>query len=131
MTPPRKSPQDQRHEACGKLAGIMKLHEYARYDAVGLMELIARGEITPFEAQACALEAIERLNPVLNFVAGEIDAKPAWVEGRPFSGLPFLVKEGSGVRGFPQFRGCRLGAGLLAPDDIPVSARQRATGVAI
>lgn len=109
----------------------MKLSEYASHDALGLMQLIGRGEISAQEAQACALEATAQLNPALNFIAGELAPEPQWIEGRAFSGLPFLVKDGSGVAGFPLSRGSRLGARLIAPQDSAVSKRHRDTGVAI
>jgi amidase len=109
----------------------VKLSEYARLDAIGLMDLIQRGEISAREAQACAYKAVELLNPQLNFIAGKLHAQPEWIEGRAFSGLPFLVKDGSGVAGFPQVRGSRLGARLIAVQDSAAVARQRNTGVAI
>lgn len=109
----------------------MKLGEYARLDAIGLMDCIRSGQISPREAQACALAAIDRLNPVLNLMVGDPVRAPAWEADRPFSGLPFLVKEGQGVRGFPLARGSRLGAGLLTPQDTPYAERLRHTGVAL
>ena len=46
----------------------MKLEEYARYDGLGLAELVARREVTPRELGALALAGIEKVNPRLNAV---------------------------------------------------------------
>lgn len=107
----------------------MKLSEYATYDAIGLMELVARGEVSASDLTRCALEAIERLNPQLNFMAGA--AAPAeYVAGKTFSGLPMLIKEGCGFAGLPTVLGSRLGAGLTAKQDGEYARRLRATGIA-
>lgn len=109
----------------------MELDEYARHDAVGLAQLIADRQLSAAEVQACALQAIEQLNPVLNFVSGAVERAPAWRPDAPFSGVPFLVKEGHGTKGFAAAQGSRLCAGMLAPEDAPFSTRLRAAGVAI
>ncbi|MDX2468377.1 MAG: amidase, partial [Acidimicrobiia bacterium] len=78
--------------------------EYEQYDAVGLAELVAGGEISPLELVEAAIERIEKLNPALNAVivkhyerarsiaaAGEIAG--------PFRGVPFLTKDLAMVAG--------------------------------
>lgn len=109
----------------------MELEEYARCDAVGLAQLIADGEVSAAEVQSCALRAIDRLDPQLNFISGALDRSPSWTPGAPFSGVPFLVKEGHGTKGFAAAQGSRLCAGVLAPEDAPFTTRLRAAGVAI
>lgn len=109
----------------------MKLSEYARHDAVGLMSLLQRREVSAQELQRCALEAAEQLNPKLNFLVGALDETPTWQEGASFSGLPFLVKEGSECKGYPAVMGSRLGAGLKAQQDSEIVARLRRAGVAV
>lgn len=108
---------------------MMTLREYASYDAIGLMQLVDRGEVTTAEITRCALDAIEKLNPVLNFMSGPAVATE-FVQGRAFSGLPMLVKEGCGAQGQPMVLGSRLGAGLLAPQDSEYMRRLKAVGVA-
>ncbi|MDM4768774.1 amidase [Solimonas sp. SE-A11] len=108
---------------------MMTLREYASHDAIGLMELVQRGEVSTAEITRCALDAIEKLNPLLNFMSGP--AAPAeFVAGRAFSGLPLLVKEGCGARGQPTVLGSRLGAGLTAAQDSEYMKRLRAVGIA-
>ena len=46
----------------------MRLDEYAKHDALGLAELIRKGETTPAELRQCALDGIATLNPKLNAV---------------------------------------------------------------
>ncbi|MFA5939736.1 MAG: amidase [Sinimarinibacterium sp.] len=109
----------------------MRHDEYARHDAIGLMELLRRGEVSVRDVQRCALDAATQLNPRLNFLSGALDPEPAWLAGAPFSGLPFLVKEGNECRGFPATMGTRLGAGLVAPQDGEAVSRLRRAGVAV
>lgn len=107
----------------------MKLNEYASYDAIGLMELVERGDVTTAEIMSCALDAIGKLNPALNFMAGSA-ASAEFVTGKAFSGLPMLVKEGCGCKGHPTVLGSRLGAGITAQQDGEYMKRLRAAGVA-
>src|SRR3546814_219505 len=92
------------------------------------MELVRRGEISRAEMQQCAMQAIERMNPSLNFMSG-----PASVDTHgdgPFAGLPFLFKESHGCAGQPMMQGSRLAAGLRAPADSEFIARLKRAGVA-
>jgi amidase len=106
----------------------MKLNEYAAHDATGLMALVRRGEVTPAELQHCAVQAIARLNPALNFMSGPV-APQAHGDG-PFAGLPFLFKESHGCAGQPLMQGSRLAAGLAAQVDTEFVGRLRRAGVA-
>jgi len=45
---------------------IVELHEYVRYDALGLRELIVAGEVTAAEVEAVARQAIEAANAEVN-----------------------------------------------------------------
>jgi len=72
--------------------------EYERYDAVGLAQLVANGEMTADELLAAAIDRFERLNPTINAVistrfdaaAAEIEAGPP---AGPFYGVPYLIKD--------------------------------------
>src|SRR3546814_2521013 len=80
------------------------------------------------EMQQGAMQAVERMNPSLNFRAG-----PASVDTHgdgPFAGLPFLFKESHGCAGQPMMQGSRLAAGLRAPADSEFIARLKRAGVA-
>ncbi len=108
---------------------MMTLREYASHDAIGLMELVQRGEVSVAEITRCALDAIDKLNPQLNFMSGAA-APAAFLPGRMFSGLPVLVKEGCGAQGQPSILGSRLGIGLTAMQDSEYMKRLKAAGIA-
>src|ERR1700733_12919400 len=75
----------------------MQLGEYARYDGIGLAELIRRGEVSAREAGDAALRAIERLNPILNCVLqtypDRITASGAPLPDGTLAGVPTLLKD--------------------------------------
>ncbi len=114
----------------------MKLNEYAQYDAMGLKELIDKGEILASELHDIATTAIDTLNPKLNFMVSlsPDDAQQALATSRPhaaFAGIPFLVKGGAGMAGQPASPGSRMGAGFVAQEDSELVRRIKATGVVI
>lgn len=51
----------------------MELADYAAHDALGLGELVAKGEVSPRELALSAREAIAALNPALNAVVEVYD----------------------------------------------------------
>ena len=115
---------------------MLTLAEYAARDALGLMDLLDRRETTARELNDCALAAIEALNPRLNFLVSraEADAAAALANLRPeapFAGLPFLVKEGVGMKGQPAVLASRLAPDLLADADSELVTRLRRAGVVI
>ncbi|MGH8446310.1 MAG: amidase [Solimonas sp.] len=109
----------------------MRVDEYAGYDALGLMALLAKKQVSADDLQRCALEAIDRLQPQLNFMAGAIDREAPWQAGGPFSGLPFLLKEGHGLVGGALTLGTRLSGTLRATQDSELTRRFRRAGVRI
>lgn len=72
--------------------------EYDVYDALGLAELVRKGEVSATELCEEAIERIERINPALNAVVtkmyeeGRNSAREATPKG-PFAGVPFLLKD--------------------------------------
>ena len=90
---------------------------YETFDAVGLAELVARGEVTPDELLDEALKRVEALNPTLNAVTmlREDVARRLIAEGLPegpLRGVPFLLKDlGAEAIDFPSNNGSRLFAG--------------------
>lgn len=115
----------------------MTFAEYADYDAVGLAELVARGEVSPGELTEAAIERIERHNPALNAVIykaydeARAAAAGALPDG-PFRGVPFLVKDlFLGVAGWPRTSGSRFlaNAGVRDDEDSGLMKRYRASGV--
>ena len=53
----------------------MKLDEYAKYDGLGLAELVRNGEVSAADLAATARLGIEKVNPTINAVIGNIDAQ--------------------------------------------------------
>lgn len=97
----------------------MKLNDYVEHDAIGLAELVGKGEVTPAELAACANAAIDAVNPALNFVAHRI-AEPVQGEpGGPLAGVPFLCKDlVLQIAGVPHRSGTRmLGQGMFVPPE--------------
>jgi amidase len=113
----------------------MKLFEYAALDAVGITELVRRGEVCRAEVLAAANEAIERVNPRINALAGQwpdestpADATP----DAPFEGVPFFIKDiAVHMKGKPTEFGSRLAAGLTPDRDSILMRRFRQAGLAI
>jgi amidase len=115
----------------------MNLAEYASFDALGLAELIAGGEVTPREVAATAMRAIEAANPAVNAV---IETYPDRIEGLdeaglgdgPFRGVPFLIKD---VLGHEEGRtiefGSRLCQGMKVESTVHLAELFRASGLNI
>ncbi len=70
----------------------MKFSEYAKYDGLGLAQLVADKQVSAQELADVARNAIEMKNPALNAVLSTL-AGQSYAQGQPFSGVPFLVKE--------------------------------------
>ena len=71
--------------------------DYETFDACGLAELVAKGEVTPHELIDAAIARIEEIDPHLNAVVStrfEAARREAEDPGNgPFRGVPFLVKD--------------------------------------
>lgn len=76
----------------------MNLAEYAKYDGVGLAELVAKKDVSSRELALTALEAIKAGNPVINAVVETYDdcidgLDETRLGNGPFRGVPFLIKD--------------------------------------
>ncbi len=97
----------------------MNLTEYASFDATGLADLVAKGEVSPKQLARTAAIAIERANPLLNAVvetyADRIDDLDESTLGAgPFRGVPFLIKDVFGHEAGRRIEfGSRLCAGMV------------------
>lgn len=110
--------------------------EYPQYDALGLAELVRRGEVTPAELLDAALAQTERWNPRLNaicsLVPGVARASLATLPEGPFSGVPFLLKDiTASAVGLPMSNGSRFFAGTRSDHDSELVARYRRAGLVI
>ena len=114
---------------------MMTPFEYANTDAVGLAELIRRGEVSATEVVETAIDAARAVNPTLNFIAHDLAGSARseisrLVAGAPFEGVPFMVKDLSlDMAGVPNEAGSRLLAGHVARGDHNLMARFRAAGL--
>ncbi|MEV1172091.1 amidase [Nonomuraea sp. NPDC049784] len=109
----------------------MELHEYARYDAVGIRNLIKSGEVTADEVEATARQALEAANAKVNGLALPVfsPALDHAADG-PLSGVPFLIKDhGPVAEGVPFTLGSRALPGIVAWRDTDLMTRFRAAGL--
>ncbi|MFF2926036.1 amidase [Streptomyces celluloflavus] len=109
----------------------MRISEYVSYDAVGLAELVAKGEVTPAGLEAAAREAAQRVNPQLNAI---VETWPADDEpdpgSTPLAGVPFLIKDlGVSMAGRRTELGSRLAVGNVAGADSSLMRRFRRAGL--
>lgn len=87
-------------------------NEYEQYDATGLAELIARGEVSPQELLEAATARAAAVNPQLNAICIPMHeiARARVKESLtgPFAGVPFLLKDiAQDYAGVPTTAGCR------------------------
>ncbi|MBK7937869.1 MAG: amidase [Lewinellaceae bacterium] len=115
----------------------MTFEEYRRHDALGLAEMVKKGETTPEELLETAIARTEQVNPTLNALIHNMyeeareTAKKVDRNG-PFSGVPFLVKDlGMEIKGVPMRAGCRGYSGYVSPQDSFAVQKMRQAGLVI
>ena len=118
-------------------ARALAYSDYAGYDAVGLAELIARGEVSAGEVLEAAIARAEAVNPVINAVVlkhYEL-ARAAVSRGLPagpLRGVPLLLKDlGVGLKGTVTTNGCRPFRDAVATENSTVVDRYLAAGMVI
>ena len=77
---------------------MTNLTDYHEYDAIGLSELVRKGEVSASELLNEAISRTEEINPTINAVVQKHydEAKAAIDSGLPdgpFTGVPFLLKD--------------------------------------
>ncbi|MDA0999476.1 MAG: amidase [bacterium] len=111
--------------------------EYESFDAVGLAELVRRGEVPPAELLEAAIARAERLNPALNAIVTKMygEGRAAIAAGLPegpFTGVPFLLKDLTVFyAGVPTSQGSRFFADLVPDHDSEIIARYKRAGLVI
>ncbi|WP_421723228.1 amidase [Bauldia sp.] len=111
------------------------MDDYGSYDALGLADLIKRGEVTALEVVDAAISAIEQINPGLNALIYETfdHARGQVAEGvpdGPFHGVPYAIKElGSMWQGQPQTSCCPYFRDVVAQKDSVLNQRLKEAGV--
>ncbi len=115
----------------------MSFAEYGRYDAVGLAELVRRGEVNPTELLDEALARNALVNPKVNAVVHLMEARAreaiaAGLPNGPFRGVPFLIKDlMTAFAGEPMRCGSRLFRDYVPAADEELTRRYRAAGLVI
>jgi amidase len=111
------------------------MKEFGDYDALGLAELVERGEVRPAELVEEAIRRVEQVNPRLNAVIiplyeRAMAAARDPVPQGPFRGVPFLVKDLlSPIADAPFTRGCKALKGYVAPTGCEYFDRLEAAGL--
>lgn len=111
--------------------------EYEKHDALGLADLVRKGEVTSAELLEAALSRIEARNPSLNAVIHRMDARARrTAEGQlgegPFKGVPLLLKDLMGtLAGEPETYGSRLLADHVPDHDSELVARLQRAGFVV
>ncbi len=115
----------------------MTYAEYRRYDALGLADLVRRGEVsatTLVEVAAARLEAVNpRLNAVIHLrIERALEEAKRVDRNAPFAGVPFLVKDlGMEVEGMPMCLGSRAYLGYRSVRDSEVVKKMKRAGLLI
>lgn len=116
---------------------MLTFEEYRAHDALGLAELVKKGDTTPSELLETAIRRVEEVNPALNAVVHKLyDHGRAAAEkaphDAPFAGVPFLVKDlGMEVAGTPMTTGCRGYQGYVSEKDSFAVEKMRRAGLVI
>ncbi len=114
----------------------MSPEEYRQHDALGLADLVQRGEVTPDELLDVALALGEQANTRFNAInRWMIPAAREQVAGGlrgPLAGVPFLVKDiVQDVAGEPTSAGSRAFSNTPVPVNSSYVQRARAAGLVI
>jgi len=111
----------------------MNRAEYASFDAVGLSDLVRKGEVTETEVVAAALDAIGHVNPRIRAIVDvDVAASPAAAAPRTgrLAGVPFLLKDLGVFRaGALSEAGSRLCRGFRAPFTSTMVERHDSAGL--
>lgn len=106
--------------------------ELARLDGIAQAELCRRGDVSPGELRTACLDRIDALNPLLRAVVTVADAdEPRRRDGggRPFEGVPFLVKDSTPWPGLRWTMGARVFARNVARAQTPYGRRLEEAGL--
>lgn len=114
-----------------------KLKDYESYDALGLAELVRKGDVTASELLDEAIERVEAVNPKINAVVTKMydEARKSIKSGLPdgpLGGVPFLLKDlGAYYKGVPTTSGSRFFADYIPDHDNELVIRYKKAGLVI
>jgi len=113
----------------------MDFSDYRSHDGIALAELLAKGEISPREAMACAIDGAETYGKACNAItypryeAALAEAGKRTPGAGRFDGVPFLLKDaGLASTDLPTSIGSRLFEGTTSPADATLTKRFREAG---
>jgi amidase len=112
----------------------MAFQDYAKFDALGLADLVAKRDVSPAELVEEAIARVEKHNPKINAVIFKTfdrarSAAKLPVQG-PFAGVPFLLKDILGTqKGVPSRQGSNFVPPVPAPHDATLVRRFTAAGL--
>ncbi len=115
----------------------MNISEYAKYDGLGLADLVRKKEVTACELAELALSGVQEINPQINAVIEVYHervekADELMISEAPFSGVPFFLKDiGATEAGKTQEMGSRLAKGLVPAADAHLTIRFKEAGAII
>lgn len=113
----------------------MKPRDYVKLDATGLATFIRRGEVSAREVVEAAIEQADNVNPELNAIClprFEKVREESPVDGAPFSGVPFLLKDlCQEMEGMPSTMGSRGFLQNIPDEDSEYTRRCRQAGLMI
>lgn len=112
------------------------MKDYARYDGVGLAELVRRREVHPAELLEAAIARADVTEPVLAAIHQRLDAMGRAMARGPligaFAGVPFLVKDiAQDIAGVPTGAGNRFLITQPVAEDSEYVRRLRRAGLVI
>ncbi len=112
------------------------MQTYRDHDAVGLAALVRAGETTPEELLAAARARAAEVNPRINAIVRDVDPPtpqgPEPDGGRPFAGVPFLLKDlHQDLAGIPTSGGSRALARVPAAETAEVVRRWVEAGLVV
>jgi amidase len=115
----------------------MAFAEYAKYDGLGLAELVRRKKVSPPELVEEAISRIETHNPKINAVVLRMyerareKAKSKLPDG-PFMGVPFMIKDlHATLEGVPTSHGNKLWKNVPAAITTELAKRWEESGVIV
>jgi len=117
--------------------GVMSFEEYAKYDGLGLAELVRKGAVTPAELLDVALKRLDAVNPRINAVVVRFPERArsqieAGLPEGPFRGVPFLLKDlHAPLKGTVTTNGSRFFRGRVDTEDSVLVDRYLQAGLVI
>ena len=111
--------------------------EYDQYDALGLAELVKKGEVGPKDLLDEAIRRRDAVNPKINAIIHNMDqlaydAIDAGLPNGPFQGVPFLLKDLlAAYKGVPMSHGSRAYKDYIPNYDAEMVVRFKRAGLVI